>query len=255
MRMIAVGCSGSYPGPESSASCYLVQTEHAGRTWTIALDIGSGAIGPMQRYVDPRQLDAVILTHLHPDHCLDACGLYVMRTYQPGGPMTGQLPVWGPEGTADRLGRAYGVARPERLDDQFTFGVIAAGQPWEIGPFRLTPYEMNHPVPTYGLRVEADGAALAYTGDTDDCPNLRRLFAGANLALVDCAFIDGRDEPRGIHMTGSRAGTAAVEAGGLQRLMLTHIPSWNDPEVCRDQAASVWGAGVEVCRALHSYEL
>ncbi|MCO5310435.1 MAG: MBL fold metallo-hydrolase [Austwickia sp.] len=255
MRMIAVGCSGSYPGPASSASCYLVQAEAGGRTWTIALDLGNGAIGPMHRFLDPRALDAVVLTHLHPDHCLDACGLYVMRTYQPQGPMAGQVPVWGPAGTAQRLGRAYGVAQPEELDDQFAFGAIAPEQPWEIGPFRITPYAMNHPVEAYGLRVEADGAALAYTGDTDDCPNLRRLFAGASLALVDCAFVDGRDEPRGIHMTGSRAATAGVEAGGLQRLMLTHIPSWNDPAVCRDQAASVWGDGVEVCEPLATYEL
>lgn len=260
MRMIAVGCSGSYPGPESPASCYLVQAEHEGRTWTVALDLGNGSIGPMHRILDPRELDAVVLTHLHPDHCLDACGLYVMRTYQPGGPMGGRLPVYGPADTAARLGRAYGVTHPESLEDRYAFGVLAEAVPWTLGPFTLTPYLVNHPVESYGIRVAAarnDGtiAVLAYTGDTDDCPALRTLFAGATMALVDCAFVDGRDEPRGIHMTGSRAATAAVEAGGVERLMLTHIPSWNDPDVCRAQAAAVWGDGVEVCAPLGVYEL
>lgn len=255
MRMIPVGCSGSYPGPDSPASCYLVQAEHEGRTWTIALDLGNGSIGPMHRVLDPRALDAVVITHLHPDHCLDACSLYVMRTYQPSGPIRERLPIYGPADTGERLGRAYGVTGPESLADQYRFEVLRHAQPQQVGPFRITPYLVNHPVESYGVRVEADGAALAYTGDTDDCPNLRTLFANATMTLADCAFVDGRDEPRGIHMTGSRAATAAVEAGGLQRLMLTHIPRWNDPEVCQAQAASVWPGEVEVCRPLATYEL
>ncbi len=255
MRLIPIGCSGSFPGPHSPASCYLVQADHHGRTWTVALDLGNGSIGPMHRVINPCDLDAVVLTHLHPDHCLDTCGLYVMRTYRPGGPPSDRLPVWGPAGTPARLGRAYGVSASEDLSDRYAFGVLVQEVPVEIGPFRVIPYLMNHPVEAYGLRVEADGVALAYTGDTDDCPSLRRLIAGVDLALMDCAFVDGRDRPLGIHLSGSRAATAAVQAGGVKRLMLTHIPSWNDPEVCRAQAAAIWPGEVEVCRAGRSYDL
>ncbi|MBP9920237.1 MAG: MBL fold metallo-hydrolase, partial [Dermatophilaceae bacterium] len=67
-----------------------------------------------------------------------------------------------------------------------------------------------------------------------------------DLVLADSAFVDGRDEIRDIHMTGSRVAQTALDAGGVKRLMLTHIPAWNDREVCRAQAAAVWPGEVEL---------
>ena len=83
VRLTVIGCSGSYPGPDSPASCYLLEQEHEGRTWRVLMDLGSGALGALQRYVDPLSIDAVLLSHLHADHCLDLCGYYVMRKYHP----------------------------------------------------------------------------------------------------------------------------------------------------------------------------
>ena len=62
MQLTIVGCSGSYPGPDSPASCYLVQAEHEGRTWNILMDLGNGALGALHRYVDPLSIDAVLLS-------------------------------------------------------------------------------------------------------------------------------------------------------------------------------------------------
>ncbi|HET7430919.1 MAG TPA: MBL fold metallo-hydrolase, partial [Nocardioides sp.] len=106
MRLTVVGCSGSFPGPQAAASCYLVEADHDGRTWRILLDLGSGAYGSLQRYADPLSIDAVFLSHLHADHCLDLTGYYVVRRYHPAGHQP-RIPVWGPEGTADRMARAY----------------------------------------------------------------------------------------------------------------------------------------------------
>ena len=85
MRLTVIGCSGSYPGPDSAASCYLVEAPHAGRTWRILLDLGSGALGTLQRYLDPLDVDAVFISHLHPDHFFDISGYYVLRKYHPTG--------------------------------------------------------------------------------------------------------------------------------------------------------------------------
>ncbi|WP_220432812.1 MBL fold metallo-hydrolase, partial [Raoultella terrigena] len=96
---------------------------------------------------------------------------------------------------------------------------------------------------------------LAYSGDTDTCDPLVPLFTGADLALVDSAFVEGRDDARGIHLTGRRAAQAVVDAGGVGRLMLTHIPAWNDPQVCRDQAAEIWTGEVELARPGATYDI
>lgn len=241
-----MGCTGSFAGPDGPASCYLLTAEHAGRTWQILLDLGSGALGPLQRHTDPMTLDAVLLSHLHPDHCMDLTGLHVMRSHHPAGPATTRLPVHAPAGAAERLARAHGVGAATSVEDNYAFTDLRCREDFTVGPFRVTPFRVSHPVEAYGFRVESDGATLAFTGDTDSCPELLPLMADADLVLTDSAFVEGRDAGRGVHLTGRRAAEAAVEAGGVQRLMLTHIPPWNDPEVCRAQAAEVWPGEVEL---------
>ena len=149
----------------------------------------------------------------------------------------------------------YHGLEPGAMDAHFDHAVVVDAVPFTVGPFTITPYAVNHPVEAYGYRVEADGAVLAFTGDTDDCDNLTPLLHGADLALTDSAFVDGRDVVAGIHLSGSRAATAAVRAGGVGRLVLTHIPAWNDPQVCRAQAAAVWPGEVELARSGAVYEL
>ena len=95
MRLTIIGCSGSYPGPDSPASCYLVEADDSeGRTWRIVLDMGNGALGVLQRYVDPLLIDAVLLSHLHADHCLDLVAWSYARRYHPAGlpPRPGAAP-------------------------------------------------------------------------------------------------------------------------------------------------------------------
>jgi ribonuclease BN (tRNA processing enzyme) len=255
VRVTVVGCSGSFAGPESPASSYLVQAESGGRTWSIVLDLGSGALGALQRHVDPLTLDAVLLSHLHVDHFVDLCGLYVMRRYTPDGRPEGALPVHGPVDTAHRLTDAYGTPDTEDVPGMFDFRRLLDRNPIRIGPFTVTPYRVNHPVEAYGFRVEAGGSTLAYTGDTDTCDALTPLMTGADLVLADSAFIEGREQTAGIHLSGRRAAEAAVRAGGVRRLMLTHLPPWNDPAVCRAEAEEVWPGLVELAEPGATYVL
>ncbi|HEU5143579.1 MAG TPA: MBL fold metallo-hydrolase [Dermatophilaceae bacterium] len=253
MDVTIVGCSGSFAGPDSPASSYLVRTEHEGRTWSIVLDLGNGALGQLQRHMRPHDVDAYFISHLHVDHCIDICGLYVMMKYVPGGHGRDVMPVWGPTGTGRHLRRAYGNVDSEDLCGTFDFSDLIDRRPVVVGPFTVTPFRVNHPVETYGFRVEADGRVLAYTGDTDTCDALTPLMTGAELVLADAAFIDGRDPLPDVHLSGRRAAEAAIRAGGVQRLMLTHLPAWNDPEVCRAQAAAVWPDEVEVAKPGMTY--
>lgn len=256
MRVTVVGCSGSVPGPSSPASCYLVEAvDDDGRTWRIVLDLGNGALGSLQDYVDPTTLDAVLLSHLHADHCLDLCGLYVMLRYGPSLPRPTRLPVWGPAGTAERMARAYDLPADPGMTRHLDFAAFTDGEPVLIGPLTVTPVRVNHPVEAYGLRVEHRGKILAYTGDTDSCEALNTLCHNASVLLADSAFIDGRDLGQGVHLSGRRAAEAAVEAGGVQRLVLTHLPPWNDPQVCLAQARAVWDGPLEAASAGSTYDV
>lgn len=256
MRLTVVGCAGSFPGPDSPASSYLVQADDAsGRTWNVLLDLGNGALGPLQRFCDPVDLDAVGLSHLHPDHVADVSGLYVYLRYRPRGGRTVPLPIHGPVGTAARLSDAYGLEAGETMAGELSVHTWRRDRPVKVGPMTLTPVPVEHPVPAFGVRVTGPSdhdptrtVTLAYTGDTDDCPGLRGLATGADLLLAEAAFVEGRDDAvRGIHLTGRRAGQAAA-AGGVGRLLLTHIPSWNDPDAAPTEAREVYDGPVEVAR-------
>jgi ribonuclease BN (tRNA processing enzyme) len=243
MKVTVIGCSGSFAGPESAASCYLLESELAGRTWRVLLDLGSGALGSLQRHIDPVTIDAVLLSHLHPDHYFDVSGLYVMWRYHPDGPRP-RIPIWGPKGVAKQCARAYGLRKEVGMSAEFDFHEYDE-QPVQIGPFSLTVEQLVHPVRAYGVRVESEGRVLVYSGDTGPCQQLVDLAAGAHLLLAESAFVESEDNPVDLHLTGREAGAAAAEAE-VDRLVLTHIPPWHDPQVCLAEAKETYSGPIEL---------
>ena len=252
MKLTVVGCSGSFPGPESPASCYLLEADHDGRTWRVLLDLGSGALGALQRFADPLSIDAVLFTHLHPDHYFDISGLYVVWKYHPAGPRR-RIPVWGPAGTAVQVARAYGLENDPGMAAEFDFREYD-GQPIELGPFTVRTARVAHPVPGYALRVEADGRVLAYSGDTGPCAALADVAAQADLLLCEAAFVADRDNPKDLHLTGAQAGEVADQAK-VGALVLTHIPPWHDPQQVLAEARSTFSGRLELATSGATYSL
>lgn len=248
MRLTVVGCSGSYPGPESPASCYLVQAEHEGRTWSILLDLGNGALGQLHRYVDPLAVDAVFLSHLHADHCIDMTSYYVLRKYHPDGEQV-PLPVWGPRRTSRRLARAYDLPKKPGMGEEFVFHRHRPdAPPVQLGPFSVQPVAVDHPVEAYGFRVAVGDRVLAYSGDTGPCEGLDRIADGADLFLVEASFLGSAENPPSLHLTGAEAAEAAAR-GGAARVLLTHVPPWHDPEVVLAEARTAYDGPMELARA------
>ncbi|MCB7136420.1 MBL fold metallo-hydrolase [Cellulosimicrobium marinum] len=267
MRLVTVGCSGSFAGPGSPASSYLVQvpaalaaaTGHEERDWSVVLDLGNGALGALQRFVDPLDLDAVALSHLHPDHFVDVCGLYVYLRYHPerGSARTGvpsRLPLLGPSGTARRVEEAYGAEPGDGITGELAVRPWSPGSPVTVGPLTLEPFRVLHPVEAYGVRVTGpssvrpgERAVLAYSGDTDACDGVVDVARDADLLLCEAAFHEGRDDgvERGIHLTGRRAGEVAT-AARARRLVLTHLPAWNDPQRSLAEARRTYAGPVDV---------
>jgi ribonuclease BN (tRNA processing enzyme) len=233
VQVTIVGWSGSFPGPQSAASCYLVEADG----FRLVLDLGNGAVGALQRYTGLGDVDAICVSHLHSDHCMDLIGYSVYQNYHPDGPRP-RIPVYGPAGAQDRLTVALGSERLG-MADAFDFATLTPGT-IEIGPVRVTTEHMDHPVETFGYRLEHAGQALAYSGDTGPAAELVTIAAGADVLLCEASFLDGPDLPAGLHLTARQAAEHAARAD-VGELVLTHLVPWNDPAVTFAQASEAFG--------------
>jgi ribonuclease BN (tRNA processing enzyme) len=239
MRLTVIGCSGSFPGPDSPCSAYLVEQDG----YRLLLDLGSGALGPLQRHVDLLDVDAVLLSHLHADHCLDICPYVVFRRYHPAG-LPPRVPVLGPRGTHGRLAAAYDPTSTDGLTDVFAFGALEPGER-ELGPFALRLDRVNHPVEAFAVRLTAGGSTLTYSGDTGVSDALVRLATGSDVLLCEATFEDGPALPPDLHLTGREAGEHAAKAE-VGRLLVTHIPPWADADRIVDAATQAFGGPTDL---------
>jgi ribonuclease BN (tRNA processing enzyme) len=252
MRLTVVGCSGSFPGPASPASSYLVEASGP-EPYRLVLDLGNGALGALATYADIYAVDAIALTHLHPDHCMDLCGYYVARKYHPEGPRP-QIPVFSPSGAADRMAEAYGLPLDPGMREEFDFRTWVLGEKVRLGPFTLTIAPMAHPVESYAIRVEQNGRALVYSGDTGPTPALVDLARGADLLLTEASFLEGDPNPTDVHLTGREAAEHATLAG-VRRLVLTHVPPWHDPLRVLADARPAYDHPIELARPGARYDV
>jgi ribonuclease BN (tRNA processing enzyme) len=242
MRLTVLGCAGSFPGPDSACSCYLVDADG----FRLLIDFGTGSLSAVQRFADLYAIDAIILSHLHADHIFDACSYVVARRYAPGGPLP-RIPVYAPEGAPRRLAAAYGEGDGGSLDDVYAFYPLFNGT-FTIGPFTVTAERVNHPVETYGLRLAHEGRVLAYSSDTAPCDALIRLAQGADVFLCEASYLDDVDNPPDLHLTGREAGEHATKAG-VGSLLLTHLVSaWGSEMLTLDAASGAYAGPIEIVR-------
>jgi ribonuclease BN (tRNA processing enzyme) len=248
MRLIVLGCSGSGPGPESPASGYLLEAGDA----RLVMDLGNGTLGALQRHVDPWTLDGVLFSHLHPDHCADFSGLAVQRRYHPFPPYDARerrLPVLAPAEAPTRFAAAYAPSAEELaetdLSDVFDFRPIADGSTDELAGAAVRAGRVDHLCDAYGLRVEAGGRSVVYSGDTGPCQGLVDLARGADVLLCEATWPHRDDAPRGVHLSGRQAGEHAA-AAGVGRLLLTHVPAWFDGDEMLGEAKTAFDGPVEL---------
>src|SRR5215469_16697287 len=240
MRLTVVGCAGSFPGPDSAASCYLLEAEG----FRLVIDLGNGALGALQRHAGLFDIDAICLSHLHADHCVDLYSYSIARTYSPDGPRP-PIPVYGPAGTCERIGLIHGPGGAPGGDEEsglmkrFTFQTLTPGT-LEIGPFRVTTAHVNHPVETFAFRFGHGGGSIVYSGDSGETGELATLPAGADVFLCEAAFLDGPDLPQDLHLTARQAAGYAARAA-VGQLVLTHLQPWNEQDRALHEAAAFGG--------------
>jgi ribonuclease BN (tRNA processing enzyme) len=216
------------------------------------LDLGNGALGVLQRYVGLFDVDAICLSHLHADHCLDLCSYWVARSFAPDGAKP-PIPVYGPEGSAERMALAYGLEPDPGMSGAFDFVTLTPGER-RIGPFTVIADRVNHPVETFGFRIEQRGRAIAYSADTGESDALVRLAGGADVLLCEASFLDKPNLPTDLHLTGRQAGEHAHRSGA-GRLILTHLVPWNDQGRTLEEAAAEFDGPVSLAATGEILEL
>lgn len=220
MRLTVLGSSGTHPRPGRACSSYLV--EHDGSR--LLLDCGNGSLANLLAVSAPAAVDALLLSHLHPDHVADVWGLYLARRFADAPP----LPVYGVAGTAERL--ASLLPGDARFATQLDFRTVAAGDVVRTGALDVRLAAAAHPVPTVAARVEGGGRVLAYSADTGPTDAVVDCARGADVFLCEATFSErDRPIPEGLHCTGAEAGAMAA-AAGARRLVVTHVSPAHDPE-------------------------
>ncbi|MEP7055594.1 MAG: MBL fold metallo-hydrolase, partial [Actinomycetota bacterium] len=214
------------------------------------LDMGNGSVGALQEYADLLRPDAVFLSHLHADHCVDLVAYSYARQAHPGG--LGPVAVHGPYGTRERL-TAIGGGGRTAFDGIFDFVTTRRGKS-AIGPFDVTLEPAAHPVETYSIRLEAADRTVVYSGDSGPTPALVRNAKGADLLLSEATWDDVGVHPPDLHMTAREAGQHAhrAEAG---RLWLVHTTPFTDPAALREQAAASFQGELDIAAPGAAYTL
>ncbi len=238
LAVTVLGCSGSYPGPGGACSGYLVD-DGSTRVW---LDAGSGTLANLQRHSALDAVDAVVLSHEHPDHWADIEGYHnVLRfvTCRQG------LPVYAPAGLR---GRTYQDPEP-----WMAWHEVADGARVAVGSLAMTFSRTDHGPETLAVRVDGGDRSLGYSADTGPGWSLSALGPGLDLALCE-ATMAGDQEGQLQHLSARQAGETAREAGA-DRLVLTHLWPTLDVDRSRREGSEAFGAEVELAAVHARYEL
>ena len=230
-----LGSSGTYASVGNACSGYLVEFDG----YRVVLDCGPGTLANLQRHIDPTEIDALVLTHCHPDHWLELPVLRNALKYCLGHE---GLAVYGTEET---LSMAEVVCHHE-LAPTLLCEVIADGEDLVLGPFRMRTSRTQHPPETLAVRLDAGGESVAYSADTGAGWSFAELGAGIDLALCDATALDTeRDRVVGLHLTAAQAGEMA-RTSGVGQLVISHLLPGGDPVEYQDEAAAAYGAPVHV---------
>jgi ribonuclease BN (tRNA processing enzyme) len=237
MRLTVLGSNGTFATPDRPTSGYLIQHGEI----TIWVDAGSGTFAALQKVIDYRTVDAIIISHVHADHSVDLFGFYHAMKYGTGG--RPDIPVYCPEGVRERV-TCYLGGRGHEPSETLDFRTIGDGDGATIGPIDVRFARTDHGVPTVAVRAEADRRVLAYSSDTGPAGEWPRLAERSDLFVCEATYQGAPDDkPWSQHLTAGEAGRIARDQM-VDRLMITHVWPLLDPGRSVNEAESAFGKPV-----------
>jgi ribonuclease BN (tRNA processing enzyme) len=240
MRLTVLGGCGAWPEAGQACSGYLV--EHEG--FRLVVDVGYATVPRLLERVAANQVDAVFISHGHPDHCADLNPLLRARALRDDPPPP--LPVYAPRAALDAV---LALDRPGMLDAAYVLHEFTVGNRLEIGPFRAQTRLLPHWMPNAGVRLAAGDRVITYTGDTGPSPDVVDLARDTDLLLAEATYVDHVPEDSRRYLSSAhQAGRQATDAGA-RRLLLTHLLPGTDPAATRAAARDGYDGEVGVAAA------
>jgi len=245
VKLTVLGGCGAWPAAGQACGGYLVACDG----FTVLIDPGYATLPRLLELTAAEDIDAVLVTHGHPDHCADLNPL--LRARSLGDARPAALPVYAPPGALDAVLRLDG----RMLAGSFVPYDLAPSRPLEIGPFRLDTWALPHHVPNAGLRLSGGGKVIAYTGDTGPADALVDLARDADLLLAEATYPEVVPEEDAPYLSSALQAGRTAAAAGAARLLLTHLWPGTRPEPALaaaarsysgDLAVASWGVAVSL---------
>ncbi|AXK33844.1 MBL fold metallo-hydrolase [Streptomyces armeniacus] len=255
MELTVLGGCGAWPTARQACSGYVLESDG----FRLLLDPGYATLPRLLDHMPVTAVDAVLVSHGHPDHCADLNPLLRARALADspdGGPNGHPLPVYALPGALDAV---LALDRPGMLTDSYDLRELHAGpHRFGIGPFTVDSMPLPHHVPNAGFRLTetsdakgangTNGGTLTYTGDTGPTADIPELARGADLLLSEATYPEHVPEADAEFLLSARlAGRYAAEAG-VGRLVLTHLWPGTDPDEAVSAAASAYDGPIRVAR-------
>ncbi|NLT94090.1 MAG: MBL fold metallo-hydrolase [Clostridia bacterium] len=228
MQLTVLGCYGPYAPAGGACSSYLVQNEG----FNLMLDCGHGAFSYLQKFINFRELHALVISHFHPDHYAD---IYAVRQAFSGafqdGSRTNPLIVYAPMEPKPFF-EEISSWRQEFITIPLEDAMLRRNK---FGNLKVDFFPTNHPMPCFGVSASVGTCKLTYTADTawsldivEQCADSSLVLAEASLREADMAYTK-----KG-HLTAGQAGSLAQRAKA-KKLVLTHFwPEYNPFQLKRE---------------------
>ena len=238
LEVTVLGSSGSYASVDNPCTGFLVESPAA----AVLFDCGPGTAGPLQAAIGLENLDAIVVSHCHPDHWLELPVLRNVFTWFH--PRSG-IPVYGTAETR-RMDEAVTVRAPG-APTPFDWETIDASSTITIGDQTWTFDRTDHPVETLAARVTSGGRTVMFTSDSGPGWHFDDFGRGVDAAFCDASHLEGFED-QGIPHMSAREAALRAESAQVCRLVLTHLIPGSDPEAHRVEAMAAYGGPVDVAR-------
>ena len=222
MKLTVLGKYGPYPKAGGATSGYLLKTNDK----IVVLDMGSGTFSRLSEIIRPETIDALIVSHFHADHAADIpIFAYYLQNLENRGLFKGKIKMYCPFSDC---------ALYKYISSFKYFDIInVSGGAINFGQTRLEFFEMKHPEKCFGVKVSDGERVFSYTGDTNECPSLRDLFAGADAVIADGGLLEKDYKESSPHLSVKKCVEKSKKWGN--RLIISHLcPAYTDDEIMNE---------------------